>query len=260
MNNIFDLKDKVAVVTGGAGLLGTAITTALARFGATVYLADVNEEKGKAVCQKINEDGFRSQFIQLDITDEASVEACIKNIVSDSKKLDVWINNAYPRTDDWNLMFEQIPFSSWRKNIDMHLNGYCLCCQKVCDEMKKGKGGSIINIASIYGVSGVDFSIYEGTNMTMPAAYSVIKGGVVNFTRYLASYFGKNGIRVNCISPGGIYNGQPDHFVKRYSEKVPLGRMADAEDVVGAVVYLASDASKYVTGQNVVVDGGWTIC
>ena len=124
--------------------------------------------------------------------------------------------------------------------------------------MKRQKKGSLINIASTYGINGPDFSIYEGTEMTMPAAYAVIKGGLVNFTKYLASYYAKHGVRVNALSPGGVFDNQPESFVKNYNKKTPLGRMARPEDMVGAIVYLASDASSYVTGHNLVVDGGWS--
>lgn len=169
------------------------------------------------------------------------------------------INNAYPRTDDWGLKFEDIPPSSWRANVDLHMNGYCLCCQKAAEQMKKQGAGSIINIGSIYGIVGPDFSIYEGTSMTMPAAYAVIKGGIIQFTRYLASYYGASGVRVNSISPGGVFDGQDSAFVEKYSAKVPLGRMAEPDDISGAVLFLASDASKYITGHNLVVDGGWSV-
>lgn len=145
------------------------------------------------------------------------------------------------------------------KNIEMHLGGYFICCRKIAEYMKRQKRGSIINFGSTYGMVGPDFNIYKDTKMTMPAAYSLIKGGIINFTKYLASYYGKYSIRVNSISPGGVYDRQPPIFVKKYAAKTLLKRMANKEDMVGAVIYLASDASRYVTGHNLVVDGGWSI-
>ena len=257
MNHNFDLTGKIAVVTGGAGLLVKVLAQGLASFGAVVYVADLDLKGAKAVCLN----GRASQLIpvQLDITKPASIQSVIKKILARSGKIDIWVNSAYPRTKDWGTVFEKIKPQSWKKNIDSHLNGYCFCCQAVAEQMKKQKGGSIINMASIYGVQGPDFSIYKNTKMTMPAAYSVIKGGLVNFTRYLACYYGKYGVRINAVSPGGVANGQPKNFMKKYSQKTPLGRMAKPKDIVGAVLYLASDASSYVTGHNLVVDGGFTI-
>ena len=195
----------------------------------------------------------------MEITKEKSVSDLVNFIAKKFGRIDIWVNNAYPRTKDWGDKFEDIKLSSWKKNIDMHLNGYFICCQKVVEYMKKRKSGTIINMASVYGVVGPDFSIYKGTDMTMPAGYSAIKGAIINFTRYLASYYAKYDIRVNCISPGGVYNKQPSMFVKRYTDKTPLKRMAEKEDIIGAAIYLASDASKYVTGHNLVVDGGFSI-
>ncbi len=258
-NNLFDLQGKVAVVTGAAGLIGKEIVRGLAEHGAVVVIGDVNSRSGKAIAGEFADLNMKVIFKHLDISKEGSVRELITFVVKKYGKIDIWVNNAYPRTKDWGLNFEDIPLASWRKNIDMHLNGYFICCQNIAEYMKKRKTGSVINMASIYGIAGPDFSIYEGTEMTMPAAYSVIKGGIVNFTRYLASYYGKYKVRVNSVSPGGVYNKQPDAFVKRYIRKTPLGRMAVEKDIIGAVVYLASDASEYVTGHNLVVDGGWSI-
>lgn len=256
MSDMFDMTGKVVVVTGGAGLLGRSFGSACAARGATVYLADIDTE---SLSEASGASGSDIRPVTMDITDEGSVTKALAAIVGQTGRIDVWVNNAYPRTDDWGLKFENIPLDSWRANVDGHLNGYCLCCQKVAELMKQQGGGSIINIGSIYGIVGPDFSIYEGTGMTMPAAYAAIKGGVIQFTRYLASYYGSAGVRVNAVSPGGVYNGQDDTFVSKYSARVPLGRMADPDDIVGAVLFLASDASRYVTGHNLVVDGGWSI-
>jgi len=182
----------------------------------------------------------------------------VKKIIDKEKKIDIWINCAYPRTDDWLEEFEDIKYESWKKNIDMHLNGYFLCCQQIVKQMKKQKNGSIINFSSIYGIVGPDHSIYKGTNKSMPAAYSAIKGGIITFTKYLSTYYAKHGIRVNAICPGGIYDQQPKVFVKKYEEKTPMKRMGKPEEIAGPVIFLASDASSYITGHVLVVDGGWT--
>ena len=176
-----------------------------------------------------------------------------------SKNLGAFGDGGAITTNDWSNKFENILFESWRKNIDMHLNGYFLCCQVVLSQMKSQGFGSLINMSSIYGLIAPDFTIYEGTEMTMPAAYSAIKGGLNNLTRYLASYYGKYQVRINTISPGGIYDNQPESFVNNYNNKVPLKRMGTPKDIVSAVFYLLTDESSYVTGHNLVVDGGWSI-
>jgi NAD(P)-dependent dehydrogenase (short-subunit alcohol dehydrogenase family) len=168
------------------------------------------------------------------------------------------VNNAYPRTSDWGTKFENIDLDSWRKNIDIQLNSVFYTCQITLKEMEKNKMGSIVNIGSIYGVVGNDFTVYEGTDISAPAAYSAIKGGLINFTRYLASYYGRHNIRVNCVSPGGIFDNQNHLFVENYEKKVPLKRMGLPDDIGPIVAFLLSDNASYITGQNIIVDGGWT--
>ncbi|MGE6353874.1 oxidoreductase [Flavobacterium sp. NPDC079362] len=244
---MFSIKDKVIVVTGGNGLLGKQMVSTFREQGAVVIAADI-----------FFEEQYTYDFV-IDITNEDSVKNGIATIVEKYDRIDGWVNNAYPRTKDWGTKFEDIPLESWRNNVDMHLNGYFLCCQVVLEQMKKQGFGSLINMSSIYGLVGPDFTVYEGTEMTMPAAYSAIKGGLNNLTRYLASYYGVHQIRVNTVSPGGIFDNQPRLFVDNYNKKVPMKRMGNPQDIVSAALYLLTDESSYITGHNLVVDGGWSI-
>jgi NAD(P)-dependent dehydrogenase (short-subunit alcohol dehydrogenase family) len=241
------LVNKVIVVTGGNGLIGSSILNYLKVSGAICINAELygpdNLENGTICC---------------DVTNSESVKQALNEILLKFKKIDGFVNNAYPRTTDWGAKFEDIELESWRRNIDMQMNSVFICSQAVLKIMKRQGFGSIVNISSIYGTVGPDFTIYDNTEMTMPAAYSAIKGGIVNFTRYLASYYGPDGIRLNCVSPGGIFDNQKEIFVKQYEQKVPMRRMGMPEDISPAVAFLLSDDAGYISGQNLMVDGGWT--
>lgn len=254
----FKLEDKTAVVTGGAGLIGRELVGALAEAGAKVIIAEIDHKRGLELENNLSDDGLNVIFIELDITEETSIKELIDTAEKEFGGIDIWVNCAYPRTDDWGNKFEDVRYESLKENVDMHMNGYFLCCQKIADYMKKNEGGVIINFGSTYGVVGPRFDIYEGTDMTSPAAYSAIKGGIINLTRYLATYYAKYGIRVNAICPGGVFDGQDERFVKRYSKNTPLGRMAEPEEIAGPVLFLCSDAASYITGEVLMVDGGWT--
>jgi NAD(P)-dependent dehydrogenase (short-subunit alcohol dehydrogenase family) len=243
---MFSVLNKVIVVTGGNGLLGKEIVNILRHEGAIVIAADILFEKQG------------TDDIILDITNKNSITKGLSKIIKKYNRIDGWVNNAYPRTKDWGDKFENISLDSWKTNIDMHLNGYFLCCQLVLEQMKIQQFGTLINMSSIYGIVGPDFTVYDNTNMTMPAAYSAIKGGINNLTRYLASYYGEFQIRVNTVSPGGIFDNQPKSFVENYNKKVPMKRMGSPKDVVFAIYFLLSDESSYITGHNLIVDGGWT--
>lgn len=243
---MFSIKDKVIVVTGGSGLLGRKIIEVLRSQGAKAISADIH----------VPDDDQLS--IKLDITSERSVRDVVSTVVANHGRIDGWINNAYPRTSDWGNKFEDIKVESWKQNVDMHLNGYFLCCQIVLEQMKKQSSGSLINMSSIYGLVGPDFNVYNGTSMTMPAAYAAIKGGLNNLSRYLAAYYGPYQVRVNTVSPGGIFDNQPQQFVSNYNNKVPMRRMGNPIDIASAVFFLLTDESCYITGHNLVVDGGWT--
>lgn len=244
---MLELTDKIIVLTGSNGLLGKQISSVLRKQGAKVVGTDLRFDTPDP------------DNLILDITDETSVKEVVETTVKNYGRLDGWINNAYPRTSDWGTKIEAVPYESWRKNVDMHLNGYFLCCRTALEQMKKQKSGSLINMSSIYGSQAPDFSVYEGTEMTMPVAYSAIKGGINTLTKYLAAYYGPYNVRVNAVSPGGVFDNQPATFVQRYVSKVPLRRMASPHDIIPALCFLLSDGSGYITGQNLMIDGGWSI-
>lgn len=255
----FSMKNKTAVVSGGLGIIGKHISLAFAQAGAKVIVLDINKEAGsefEADCKKNKLNLF---FVYFDSTKFSSYSSELKKLSKAHGHFDVFVNTTYPRTDDWSKKIENIPIHSWQKNVDIHLNSYCLLSREFAELMKTDKiKGSIINISSIYGVVAPDFSIYEGTEMTSPAAYSAIKGGIIAFTKYIASYYGNCGIRANCICPGGIFADQNPDFVKKYIKKTLLGRMGNPDEVACAALFLASDAASYITGTELMVDGGWT--
>lgn len=240
------LKDKIIIVTGGSGLLGKEIINNLLTKGAIAINADINVETN-----------LEKATLNVDITSEKSVIEAVKTVVDFYGKIDGLVNNAYPRTKDWGSKFEDITYDSWRANVDMQMNTTFLFIHKIMPLLLKTKG-AIVNMASIYGVVGNDLTIYENTSIGAPAQYSAIKGGIINFTRYLASYYGKQGVRVNCVSPGGIFDNQNPIFVANYEKKVPMGRMGNPDDIAPSVSFLLSDEAKYITGQNLIIDGGWT--
>lgn len=241
------LKDKIIIVTGGSGLIGREIVKDIAFKGGIALNADINVETDLAEGR-----------LHVDISDEQSISQAVDTVYGQWGRIDGLVNCAYPRTKDWGAFFEDIQLESWKKNVDFQLNSYFVFCQKVLKIMAQQGYGSIVNIASIYGIVGNDFTLYEEYGGTSPAAYSAIKGGIINFTRYLASYYGRKGIRVNCVSPGGIFDHQHPSFVSRYEDKVPMGRMGNPDDIAPAVSFMLSDEAKYITGQNLAVDGGWT--
>jgi len=254
----FRLDGRKAVVCGGLGLIGRETAIALAQAGSEVIILDVNLENGKRFEKECLSKGLRVRFFVFDVTSK-KFSLNIKKIWKKLNGFDIWINLAYPRTSDWGVRLEKIPNESWMRNVNVQLNSYCLLARDVAELMKENKvNGNIITIGSIYGAVGPDFGVYSNTQMTMPAAYSVIKGGIINYTRYLASYYGRDGIRVNCVCPGGVFNNQDKEFVKKYSDRTLLGRMAKPSEIASTLLFLASDASSYVHGEILMVDGGWT--
>ncbi|MBI4377619.1 MAG: SDR family oxidoreductase [Nitrospinae bacterium] len=255
IQELFNLKGKIALVTGGAGLYGSCISQALGEVGAKVIIASRDIKKCQAKAKELQGKGLDVCGEQLDLTSEESVVELKEKILLRYSRIDVLVNNAVERP----MRKFDCPAADWEKSMKVNATGLFICTRIFISEMVKQNSGNIINISSIYGMVGPDFSIYQGTDMDMPPDYAFHRGGIINFTRYLATRFARYNIRVNCISPGGLYtNNQPDSFVEDYNRRVPLGRMANEDDIKGTVVYLASNASSYVTGCNLVVDGGWT--
>lgn len=259
---MFNLESKTIIITGGAGLLGSAYSKACVKSGANTIVVDVNEEKGNELVSKLKEETNNTNIIfqSCNITKIEDIMSLIDTTLNKFGKIDALVNNAYPRNEHYGKKYEDVEFTDFCENVNLHLGGYFLMAQQISKVMMKQKEGNIINMASIYGFAAPRFEIYDGTEMTMPVEYAAIKGAIINLTRYLASYLGKYHIRVNSISPGGIYNNQPEPFVREYRKKVFLeSRMANSDDLVGVLLFLLDDASKYITGQNIVVDGGWTL-
>jgi NAD(P)-dependent dehydrogenase (short-subunit alcohol dehydrogenase family) len=262
----FSLEGKVAIVTGGAGILGKHFCRGLAESGAKVAILDIQKDNASNLANSINSEfSSRSIGYHCDVSDPGSVNEAVMQVVSDFGKIDILHNNAASKSDDLNAYFspfENYSLHEWRKVMSVNIDGMFLMAQSVGNQMiKQGQGGSIIQTASIYGVAAPDQRIYEGSSflgreINTPAVYSASKAAVIGLTKYLATYWAEKGIRVNTLSPGGTESGQNKEFNNRYSARVPLGRMANANEMVGALIYLASDASSYVTGQNLIVDGG----
>jgi 2-deoxy-D-gluconate 3-dehydrogenase len=267
----FSLSGRVAVVTGGAGLLGAEFCRTLAEAGAAVAVVDLNAGAANQVAEALARDGYHAQGFGADITDPGSVNAMVASVLTDFERLDVLVNSAAldPKFDPQAASkgiapgaFEDYPLEQWNAALGVNLTGMFLVTQACVRPMiQGGKRGSIINVCSTYGLNGPDQRIYikDGERVAFkPVYYTVTKAGVLGFTKYLAAYYAGTEIRVNALTPGGVFNDHEEYFVKNYSAKTILGRMARKDEMNGALLFLASDASSYMTGNNVVVDGGWT--
>ena len=261
LNKKFDLTNKTIIITGSAGLLGSEYALGLSEAGANVVLADLNIEKSKKLENIIKKKYNTTPLsIKVDVTNPKSIQNLIKKTLKKFKKIDVLVNNAILSEQGKfkKIKFENYPLSLWNQVIDVNLTGTFLCCQEIGKIMKRQKNGIIINISSIYGVNGADQRIYANSGIIKSAAYSVTKAAIINFTRYLAAYWNRSGIRVNTLSLGGVEEDQDKIFKKNYNAKTILGRMAKKNEYVAALIFLSSDASSYMTGSNLVIDGGWT--
>ena len=267
----FSLKDRVAVVTGGGGQLGSEFCKTLAEAGASVVVADLLLDHAVRSNKVLADAGYASFPIQLDITNPDSIAAMVNETIKQFGRIDILVNCAAldPKFDPDAAArgitpgsFEDYPLDQWNAALNVNLTGMFLVTQACVKQMiAQGKKGSIINICSTYGLNGPDQRLYvkDGKRVAFkPVYYTTTKAGVMGFTKYLAAYYAETEIRVNALTPGGVYNNHEEYFVKNYSAKTILGRMAKKDEMNGALLFLASDASSYMTGNNVVVDGGWT--
>lgn len=264
---LFDLSGKTAIVTGGAGIIGSRVARGFASFGASVAIADLDADAAEATAKDIAEDTGAEVFAApCDVGDPDSVGRMVDAVMARGNGIQVLHNNAASKSSDpaaFFAPFEEFSLETWRETTRINLDGMFLVAQAVGREMAAAGAGSIIQTASIYGVVGADQRIYagaeyEGLAINTPAVYSATKAAVLGLTRHLAAYWGPKGLRVNSLTPGGVESGQNETFKAAYGSRTPLGRMAERDEMVGAAVFLASDAANYVTGHNLVVDGGWT--
>lgn len=261
MSTIFDLGNKLAVLTGGAGILGSEMARGLIESGARVVIVDKSTASAEELAHRL---GDRAFAYGVDITDPAALDELFQEIERTIGATEILINNAATKSENFFAPFESYPLEDWDAVMSVNLRAAMMCCQRFGGAMARRGHGSVINTLSIYGIAAPDQRIYEGSwyegaPINTPAVYSASKAALWGLTRYLAAYWGAKGVRVNAVTPGGAQSGQNDVFVERYSARVPLGRMAAPSDMVGAVCFLASDAAAYVTGHNLVVDGGLTV-
>jgi NAD(P)-dependent dehydrogenase (short-subunit alcohol dehydrogenase family) len=253
------LTGKVVVVTGGAGRLGQIFCRTIAGEGGIPVVADVAIEAATRIAQELRDQGHRAEAIELDITRRESVEHLIAETQSRCGQIDAVVNNAYPRNANYGRRIEDVEYADFCENVSLHLGGYFLIAQKFALFFHQCGKGNIVNLSSIYGVIAPRFDIYENTSITTPVEYAAIKSAVIHLTRYFAQYFKKSGVRCNALSPGGIEAGQPQVFLDNYNRLAGEHGMLHADDISGALVFLLSDASRMMTGQNLVVDDGFSL-
>jgi 2-deoxy-D-gluconate 3-dehydrogenase len=264
----FSLTGKTSLVTGGAGLLGKEFARTLAEAGSTVFLADISQKAVESAAKELQNHPGEVNGLVLDVARSESVQKCMDEIATITGRLDVLVNSAAldPKFDPEHQQtqdngFEHYPLKQWQQGLEVNLTGVFLVTQAASRLMVQRNTGSIINLCSTYGLVGPDQRIYDGISPVKtykPVYYSVSKAGILGFTRYLAAYYAGTRIRVNALTPGGVENNHEEQFVKNYSSRAILGRMAHKDEMNGALLFLASDASSYMTGGNLVVDGGWT--
>jgi NAD(P)-dependent dehydrogenase (short-subunit alcohol dehydrogenase family) len=252
--NEFSLNEKIVLLTGGAGLYGSGLTRFLARHGARLIIASRDTDALEKLASEEREKGYEVEVEYLDLADPESIEALTERVLAKEGRIDGLVNNAVSRP----MQKLDDPAEAWVESMKINATGLFLLSRVVGEAMQRQKRGSIVNIGSIQGMIGPNNFLYEGTDMTSPPDYYFHKGGMISLTRYLASTYGPDGVRVNCLSPGGFFNNQAPEFLERYNKMTMLGRMADDNDLGGAVVFLLSDASSYITGVNLPVDGGYT--
>ena len=255
------LKDKVVVVTGGAGLIGQEFVRAIIEQNGIAIIADINKNEGQRVSNELS-DKLKSNkivFFELDITSKKSLQKCISYVDNRYGRIDALVNNAYPRNKNYGRHFFDVEYDDFVENLGMNLGGCITPSQLFSLYFQKQGYGNIINISSIYGVISPKFEIYNNTEMTMPVEYAAIKSGMLHLTKYMAKYFKGKSIRVNAISPGGILNGQSKNFLREYNNQCSGKGMLDASDLSGTLIFLLSNMSQHINGQNIIVDDGFIL-
>jgi NAD(P)-dependent dehydrogenase (short-subunit alcohol dehydrogenase family) len=253
------LAGKVVVLVGGAGLLGQSFARAMVSHGATTVLADIDQERATVACQRIQAALPSAELLPetVDITDKASLQALISR-VADRGRIDAVVNNAYPRNKQYGRKLPDVTYADFCENLNLHLGGYFLSTQQFAEHFRRQNHGQVINISSIYGVVPPRFEVYAETPMTMPVEYAAIKAALQHLSLYFMRYYKGTELRFNCISPGGIFDSQPESFVAAYKQFSQSKGMLIPDDIAGTLVYLLSDLSRFVNGQNIVVDDGWS--
>lgn len=254
----FNIEGKIIILTGATGLLGAEYAKYLSNLGAKVVAVDISEEGFDKIKEQVKQENVL--FVRADISKEDQVQKILNASLEKYGKVDILVNNACynPKTPAVHGPFENFPLEEWQKLLDVNLTGIFLCSKIIGSYMAKNGGGVIVNVSSTYGLVGADQRIYGTSGINSNLAYAATKSGVLNMTRWMASYWHKNKIRVNTLTPGGVFNNQAPDFLNNYNAKTMLGRMANKDDYVAGLLYLISDASKYMTGANLVIDGGWT--
>lgn len=258
--NLLDLKNCVVVITGGAGLLGQTFSQAVAAQGGRPVVADIRIEAAERVASRINDELGTDlvSAVEIDITSKASLQKAMHDLRTKFGRIDALVNNAYPRNRNYGRRFEDVEYSDFCENLNLHLGGYFLTSQQFALYFKEQGHGNIITVSSIYGVIAPRFDIYAGTSMTMPVEYAAIKSALIQLNNYMLKYFQGSGIRFNCLSPGGIFDSQPESFLKKYLAYSQSKGMLAPADIVGALIFLLSDQSHYINGQNIIIDDGWS--
>jgi NAD(P)-dependent dehydrogenase (short-subunit alcohol dehydrogenase family) len=256
------LKGNVTIVFGGAGLIGKSLVQAILRQGGIAIIADHDKEKGQKTCEQIAHRDIYTlspDFFQVDVTDKSSIQAIIKKVAEKYGKIGGMINCAYPRNKNYGKSFFEVEYKDLCENLNLHLGGFFLVAQQVGEFFIKQGYGNMINLSSIYGVVPPIFEIYDGTTMTNPIEYGLIKSALIHMNKYMAKFFKGKNIRTNTISPGGILDGQSESFLTKYQDCCLSKGMLDTQDLHGTIIYLLSDMSKFVNGQNFIVDDGFTL-
>jgi len=265
-NSLFNIENKVIAIIGAVGILGTQYVNYLSSLGAIVIIGDVNFKSCQSLAKKIKNLGYKAFPVEVDNTDEFSISNFFLEIINKYDRLDVLINNAQIKPEGFYNSFEKYDKRTLEKVVDGNLIGVTLACQSACKIFLKQKKGIIVNISSVYGITAADQRIYENVvniyskeeKLSSPVSYAISKAGIVQLTKYLASYYRGKNIRVNVLTPGGVFDNHDDQFQNKYSFRTTIGRMAEKNEYNGAILFLCSEASSYMSGANLVVDGGWT--